>query len=89
MNFLDLVTDELKAQIKLASQEARGQFKNERPYREEQKRVSRELDEFLGMTPSQLSELRNMYGDVPVDNYLNQMKKILRREGRRGSAIIS
>lgn len=81
-NLMDLVTDELKSRINSASTVAKSQFKNTRPYREEKDKVTGNIQDFLNLTPDQITELRDVYGDIPVDRYLDSMKGLLKKEGK-------
>lgn len=83
-NQFDLITDELKSQIKLAGIEIGEQFKNTRPYRQERKQRDESVQDFLNLTPDNIAELRNVYGDIVIDRYLDSMKGMLRQGAKDG-----
>ena len=75
-NRLDTVTDLLKARVNRAIGEARKQFKNTNPYRQEPKSTEERLYEFSEMTPEIEQTLRQQVGDMAVDTYIQRMQKL-------------
>jgi len=78
-NKMDLVTDLVKKRIKLAFGEAKEQFKNTNPYRQEPISTEEQLYHYSQMTPELEFTMRQSIGDDMVNDYKMRMEKLKRR----------
>jgi len=77
-NFMDLVTDELKGQIRQAQEEARLQFKGKDPYRKERVDDKQRLYEY-DQTPEEQKQFGRQNFPDQYAIYEEEIEKIRRR----------
>ena len=78
-NRMDSITDILKNRVAGIVGEARRQFKGSNPYRQEPKSTEQKLLEYADFTPDVESNLRQNFGDLPVDVYKGNMEQLIGR----------
>lgn len=78
-NKMDIVTDLVKKRMGIAFGEAQRQYKNTNPYRKEPIPDEERIQSYLSLTPDVEQELRQQFGDAPVEQMHSDMQELIKR----------
>jgi len=78
-NKMDIVTDLVKKRMGIAFGEAQKQYKNTNPYRKERIPDEERIMSYTSLMPDVEQELRQQFGDAPVEQMHLNMQKLIER----------